>query len=67
MSRMLPVLILVLICPLAWGQQAELRPVTHEDVWLMQRLGSPVLSPDGQLAVVSVTEPSYEDDGEVSD
>jgi dipeptidyl aminopeptidase/acylaminoacyl peptidase len=33
----------------------------------MNRLGSPVVSPDGSLAVVSVTEPSYEEDGDVSD
>src|SRR6056297_3650014 len=48
-------------------QDAELRPVTHEEVWLMKRLGSPVVSPDGRRAVVSVTEPSYEEDGDVSD
>jgi len=45
----------------------QLRPVTHEEVWLMKRLGSPVISPDGTRAVVSVTEPAYEDDGTVSD
>lgn len=45
----------------------ELRPVTHEDVWTMNRLGTPVISPDGQSAVVSVTEPSYEEDGDVKD
>ena len=45
----------------------ERRPVTHADVWLMQRLGTPVVSPDGSKAVVSVTEPSYEDDETVSD
>jgi dipeptidyl aminopeptidase/acylaminoacyl peptidase len=45
----------------------ELRPVTHEDVWLMKRLGTPVVSPDGTKAVVSVEEPSYEEDGAVSD
>lgn len=31
----------------------ELRPVSHEDVWMMKRLGSPVVSPDGDLAVVT--------------
>ena len=46
---------------------SDLRPVTHEEVWLMNRLGAPAVSPDGQLAVISVTEPSYEDDGAVSD
>lgn len=45
----------------------QLRPITHEDVWLMQRLGSPVVSPDGKWVVVSVTEPSYEKDGKRSD
>lgn len=45
----------------------ELRPISHEDVWTMNRLGSPVVSPNGEYAVVSVTEPSYEKDAEVSD
>lgn len=44
-----------------------LRAVTHEDVWLMRRLGTPVVSPDGKWAVFSVTEPSYETDGTVGD
>ena len=47
--------------------EAELRPVTHEEVWLMKRLEAPVVSPDGRFAVVSVTEPSYEKDEDVSD
>ena len=45
----------------------ELRPVTHEEVWLMNRIGAPVISPDGRYAVISVTEPSYADDENVSD
>jgi len=42
-------------------------PITHEDVWLMRRVGAPVLSPDGRLAVVSVTEPAYDAKEQVSD
>ncbi|MEE4329788.1 MAG: S9 family peptidase [Wenzhouxiangella sp.] len=49
------------------AQGEVLRPVTHEEVWLMKRLGSPVISPDGRHAVVSVTEPAYADDATVSD
>jgi dipeptidyl aminopeptidase/acylaminoacyl peptidase len=49
------------------AQESELRPVSHEDVWLMKRVDAPVISPDGTLAIVSVTEPSYEEDGDVSD
>lgn len=59
-------LALLLAAPLA-AQETELRPVTHEEVWLMKRLGAPVVGPDGERAVVAVTEPSYEEDGEVSD
>ena len=45
----------------------ELRPVTHEDIWTMNRLGAPVVDPSGEWAIVSVSEPSYEEDGDVSD
>lgn len=57
----------VLILALVAAPALALEPLTHEDVWLMKRLGTPVLSPDGSLAVVSVTEPAYEEDEEVSD
>jgi dipeptidyl aminopeptidase/acylaminoacyl peptidase len=39
---------------------AQKRPITHEDVWLMKRVGAPAVSPDGKWAVTSVTEPSYD-------
>ena len=38
----------------------SLRAVTHEDVWLMRRLGTPVPNPAGDRVIVSVMEPSYE-------
>ncbi|MEK7409347.1 MAG: S9 family peptidase [Acidobacteriota bacterium] len=47
--------------------QAAQAPITHEDVWLMPRVGAPAVSPDGKWAVVSVQEPSYEDTKQVSD
>jgi hypothetical protein len=43
------------------------QPVTHEALWMMKRVGSPVLSPDGKWVVVSVAEPSYDEKKEVSD
>jgi len=43
------------------------RVITHEDLWLMKRVGSPTVSPDGKWAVFSVTEPSYDDKGQISD
>jgi dipeptidyl aminopeptidase/acylaminoacyl peptidase len=47
--------------------QEAARPLTHEALWLMERVGAPVPSPDGRWVVFSVTEPSYEEDGDVSD
>ena len=58
----------MLVSLVAAGALADdLRPVTHEDVWLMQRVGTPVVSPDGTNAVVSIEEPSYEEDASVRD
>ncbi len=36
------------------------RAITHEDLWLMKRVGAPVPSPDGKWAVFSVSQPAYE-------
>jgi len=47
--------------------EAQKRAITHEDVFLLHRVGAPVLSPDGRVAVVSVTEPSYDAAQEASD
>jgi dipeptidyl aminopeptidase/acylaminoacyl peptidase len=63
----MPLLLIAFLPIAAPGADDALRPVTHEDVWLMQRLGTPVVSPDGRFAVVSVTDPSYEEEGSVSD
>jgi dipeptidyl aminopeptidase/acylaminoacyl peptidase len=45
----------------------EKRPITHEDVWLMKRVGRPALSPDGRHIVVPVTEPAYDEAKKSSD
>jgi dipeptidyl aminopeptidase/acylaminoacyl peptidase len=39
---------------------AQKRPITHEDVWLMKRVGEPVVSPDGKSILFSLTEPDYD-------
>ena len=41
--------------------------ITHEDIWLMKRVGAPVPSPDGRWAVFSVIEPAYDEKAQVSD
>jgi dipeptidyl aminopeptidase/acylaminoacyl peptidase len=42
-------------------------PITHELLWMMKRVGTPVVSPDGKWVVFAVLEPSYEADKEASD
>jgi dipeptidyl aminopeptidase/acylaminoacyl peptidase len=51
----------------AAAAQTAKHPITHEDVWLMKRLGAPALSPDGKWAVVPVSEPAYDEKDQVSD
>ena len=46
---------------------AALKPLTHETLWMMKRVGAPVVSPTGEWALYTVTEPSYEPDKAVSD
>jgi len=41
--------------------------LTHEMLWMMKRVGAPVVSPDGKWAVYPVNEPSYEKDKAASD
>lgn len=48
-----------------WG--ADKRSITHEDVWLMKRVGRPVLSPDGRWVAFSVLEPAYDPKDQSSD
>ncbi|MBK8112576.1 MAG: hypothetical protein IPK46_20835 [Saprospiraceae bacterium] len=41
------------------GLAQDLKPITHEEMWMMKRVGSPSLSPDGKWVIFSVLDPSY--------
>ena len=41
--------------------------LTHETLWMMKRLGAPVVSPDGKWVVYALSEPNYDPDKAVSD
>jgi dipeptidyl aminopeptidase/acylaminoacyl peptidase len=63
-ARAAAILLLVLSVFPGLATAAEVptvRPITHEDLWLMKRLGALEASPDGRWLVAAVTEPSYEE------
>lgn len=41
--------------------------ITHESLWMLKRVGTPVISPDGRWVVYSVNEPSYDEKETVND
>ena len=43
------------------------KPITHEDMWMMKRVGAPAMSPDGSKVIFSVTEPSYDEKEQIND
>lgn len=45
----------------------DVKPMSHEDMWTMKRVGSPVLSPDGQWVIFSVLDAAYNDKDQVND
>jgi dipeptidyl aminopeptidase/acylaminoacyl peptidase len=49
------------------AQEPARHPITHEDVWLMARVGPPVPSPDGRWVLFTLTEPAYDDSSRVDD
>ena len=56
---------LAVLCAPLTAQQRH--TITHEDIFLMKRVSSPAISPDGRWVVFSVTEPSYTEGEQVSD
>src|SRR5262245_3080168 len=64
--RILFITISLLILSSATLAQTK-RPITHEDVWLMKRVGAPAPSPDGKWVIFSVVEPAYDEKDQVSD
>ncbi|MDE1147773.1 MAG: S9 family peptidase [Azospirillaceae bacterium] len=51
----------------ASAQAIEKKPITHETLWMMKRVGAPITSPNGKWVLFSMVEPSYETDKAVTD
>ena len=64
MKRTLPLLASLLF---AFALFAQKQPLTHETLYLMKRVGTPSISPDGKWVVFSVTEPAYDEKDVVND
>ena len=67
-ARAVPFLLLVLslfaglvMAAETQGPAPTVRPMTHEDLWLMKRPGALAVSPNGRWLVVAVTEPAYDE------
>ncbi|MGZ5446459.1 MAG: S9 family peptidase, partial [Thermoanaerobaculia bacterium] len=60
---------LAVLCTLLFAAAvlAQNQPLTHEALYLMKRVGTPSVSPDGKWVVFSVTEPSYDEKEQVTD
>jgi dipeptidyl aminopeptidase/acylaminoacyl peptidase len=58
--------LLALVSPGAFGASGK-RPMTHEDLWTMPRVGAPRVSPDGRWVVFQVTNAAYEERRQRSD
>ncbi|MFM6976509.1 MAG: S9 family peptidase [Sphingobacteriaceae bacterium] len=48
-------------------QAQDKKPISHESMWLMKRVGAPEVSPNGQWVVFSVQEPAYDEKEIVND
>src|SRR5258707_11400396 len=59
-------LALVSFTQIVTAQPAK-QPITHEAMWLMERVGAPFVSPDGKWVVFSVTDPAYDEKDQTSD
>jgi dipeptidyl aminopeptidase/acylaminoacyl peptidase len=67
MNRHLAAAVLsLLLIPAALHAQNR-QPITHEALFLMKRVGRPVVSPDGRTVVFDVTEPAYDEKEEIKD
>jgi dipeptidyl aminopeptidase/acylaminoacyl peptidase len=67
MFALIVLLLGMLAGPRALPAEPAKRAITHEDLWLMRRVGAPNVSPDGRWVVFGVAEPAYDDKSQVSD
>jgi len=57
----------LLVPTISHAAAVERAPIRHETLWMMKRVGAPVVSPDGRTVAFSVVSPSYDPDKQSSD
>jgi len=60
------VMLLLLFISVSVSAQTK-KAITHETMWMMKRVGTPQVSPDGKWVVFSVTDPNYDEKEVVND
>src|SRR5262245_60835558 len=61
------VALVVIVASVAPAAAQTKRPITVEDLWNVQRLGKPAISPDGKWVAIEVTKYSMDDNDSSSD
>lgn len=59
-------LVLVFILPLSLFAQLK-KAITHEDMWLLKRVGAPEISSNGKWVIFSVTDAAYDEKDQNTD
>ncbi|POY35290.1 prolyl oligopeptidase [Solitalea longa] len=60
-------LVIALLVSASFGYAQTKKAITHEDLWLMKRVGMPEVSPDGKWVVFNVTDAAYDEKDQSSD
>ncbi len=59
-------LVLIFILPFSLFAQVK-KTITHEDMWLLKRVGAPEISSNGKWVVFSVTDAAYDEKDQSTD
>ncbi|MCO4292213.1 S9 family peptidase [Solitalea sp. MAHUQ-68] len=60
-------LVIALLVCASFGYAQTKKAITHEDLWLMKRVGAPIVSPNGKWVVFNVTDAAYDEKDQSSD
>ena len=66
-ARCSPSIMPLVLLAFAAPSLAAPRTIAHDDLWLMPRVGAPVVSSDGRWIVVPVNQPAYDEKAKSSD